>query len=548
METDLDLEMFESLNDAFRYGSFKSNEQRNATWTVLTETCDVLINLPPAAGKSLCFQLPGVMFPNKITIVIVPDNNTLEEQVEYLENKKIDVQFFNSKFYKKNFENFINKLNDGNSVPRFIYVTIAVCASDLFKELIKKLYDKDLILTFVVDEAHCASDKSIDYNKSYKEIIPIRDSCPNVRLIALTSIGTGDINNDIKTSLKMLNAIENNGSYNWIRPNIYIDVKFKDILDPFDDLTQLITNFKQAMDNFSGIIFCRKREETILVANELSRRGIPTASYSSKLDHNERVKTKKDWMRGKVVMLAVTHGLGVGLNKFGVGCVIHWSLPLTMEQYYRDVGRAGRFGGKALSRIYLGVEDWMNAQYLMMGKSSHLFSSFENVLQFCVADACRHVLYSKYFGFNAEPCQMACDACERDSHYEKSLEKFKIYNNQRRLLPKHLKLPITEIYKPQPIRMIRREKVDVRVHNYRQLVLALRNNFKRAENLNKYNSQIEHENLCRLARNLEYIAFSTNLKMSKYWSAIRRASKSIHDDAISKTLSNYIKNYKFKSE
>lgn len=105
------------------------------------------------------------------------------------------------------------------------------------------------------------------------------------------------------------------------------------------------------------------------------------------LDHNERVKTKKDWMRGKVVILVVTHDLGVGLNKFGVGCVIHWSLPLTMEQYYRDIGRAGRFGGKALSRIYLGVEDWMNAQYLMMGKSSHLFSSFENVLQFCIADA-----------------------------------------------------------------------------------------------------------------------------------------------------------------
>lgn len=224
-----------------------------------------------------------------------------------MKERNIGVCYFHSKLSKLEKEHFFNKLSTRQETPTFIYITTTAFASQVYKvtndinqfslnnlfrniififlqesflTLIKNLYENNLISMLVVDDAHCSSENTIDYNKSYNEIIEIRNNFTNVRLIALTSIGTAIINEDIKKSLGMLNAVEYNGDYNWVRSNIYIDIKYKDILNnPLDDVAELINNYIEAMESFSGIIICQKNKDTVMIADELSRRGIPTVPY-----------------------------------------------------------------------------------------------------------------------------------------------------------------------------------------------------------------------------------------------------------------------------
>lgn len=100
----------------------------------------------------------------------------------------------------------------------------------------------------------------------------------------------------------------------------------------------------------------------------------------------DQTKSKEMWKRREAVMIAASHGSAIGLNKDNVGLVIHWSLPSTIDQYYIDIGKAGRLCGKAHCRIYFGLEDWLHAQFLMMSMSKQIFSGFENVVNFCISD------------------------------------------------------------------------------------------------------------------------------------------------------------------
>ncbi|KAH0568210.1 ATP-dependent DNA helicase Q5-like isoform X1 [Cotesia glomerata] len=565
MDFDTNKKIKKCLRNRFKFKYFKSNKQLEAIQTVLKEkNSDVLINLPPTAGKSLCFQLPAVLYEdNNVAIVFMSNNNALEEQVEFLKERNIRVCYFHSKLSKLEKENFFNKLSTRQETPTFIYITTTTCASQVYKEsfltLIKNLYENNLISMFVVDDAHCSSENTIDYKKFYNEIIKIRKNFPNVRLIALTSIGTEIINEDIKKSLGMVNAVEYNGDYNWVRSNIYIDIKYKDILNnPLDDVTELINNYIEAMESFSGIIICQKNKDTVMIADELSRRGIPTVPYFTKMKFTDQTKSKEKWKKREVVMIAATHGSAVGLNKDNVGLVIHWSLPSTIDQYYIDIGKAGRLYGKAHCRIYFGLEDWLYAQFIMMSMSKQIFSGFEHVVNFCTSDKCRHVLYSESFGFTCESCKNRCDACGNQNDYRKAFNKFQIAMQQHQMFNVIKDEPISKIYiykigqtLSERLTNFQERTFNYRENNYRILAFALIKNYNRApDTADKPRESvlgIHKKVLSRLARSLEYIAFSTN-NIDDYFQKLQVLRRSIKKKTASKILSNYIINYKYWGE
>ncbi|XP_074103662.1 ATP-dependent DNA helicase Q5-like isoform X2 [Cotesia typhae] len=560
MDYDINKKIKKCLRHRFKFKYFKSAKQFEAIQTVLKEkNSDVLINLPPTTGKSLCFQLSAVLYEdNNVAIVFMSNNNALEEQVEFLKERNIGVCYFHSKLSKLEKKNFFNILSTRQEAPTFIYITTTAFASQVYKEsfftLIKNLYDNNLISMLVVDDAHSSSENTIDYNKSYNEIIEIRNNFPNVRLIALTSIGTAIINEDIKKSLGMLNAVEYNGDYNWVRSNIYIDIKYKDILNnPLDDVAELINNYIEAMESFSGIIICQTNKDTVMIADELSRRGIPTVPYFT-----NQTKSKEKWKKREAVMIAASHGSAIGLNKDNVGLVIHWSLPSTIDQYYIDIGKAGRLHGKAHCRIYFGLEDWLHAQFLMMSMSKQIFSGFEHVVNFCISDKCRHVLYSEIFGFTCESCKNRCDACGNQNDYREAFNKFQIAMQQHQLFNVIKDEPVTKIYiyklgqtLSERLSNFQERTSDYRESNYRILALTLIKNYNRApETADKPRESvlgIHKKVLSRLARSLEYIAFFTN-NIDEYFQKLQVLRRSIKKKTASNTLSNYIINYKYWGE
>ncbi|XP_034937953.1 ATP-dependent DNA helicase Q5-like [Chelonus insularis] len=536
-------ELQEKLKHFFKFESFKSEDQYNATLAVIsTEIHDVLISLPPAAGKSICYQLPTMLCDVKITIVIVANKYTAEEQRRFLATCNIDAFYFHSRSNEFNLTKFFEKFIQ---LFKFVYVTSNMLMNTWFQTFIKMLNAHDLISFIVVDEAHCISEYYEESVELYRKITKVRDDYPHIKFIALTSIGTENIMTDIKNYLHLKNSREISYS-NWKLPNIYLQVKYKDILDnPINDVKKLIENFMNSSEEFSGIISCTKCHEAMMIAKQLTKLGIPAAAYCSKLEEIKRNQNEKKWIDGKIIILAITHKFGMKFIKPSLRCIIHWSPPLRLEQYYRQIGSYLRNNEKILCRMYFGIEDWINMQATVMRKTNQTSEEFKTMIQYCLSTECRHLTYSRYFGININPCGDACDFCEKESIVRTRQEKFKEFANQHDILPTLKQTPIIAVYNLNKTGGIVKDLEPIhRCNIYELLQSALNENYEKASCINKPDIEIQY--LAQLARGLEYSIFSTSYKEMNYKYKMMRLIERIKKSTESKKISNYILNYKFQ--
>ncbi|XP_034938722.1 ATP-dependent DNA helicase Q5-like isoform X2 [Chelonus insularis] len=478
----------------------------------------------------------------KTTIVIVPNKYIAEEQIKFLEEHNIKVSYGYSKNEKCNilesFERFEKKI-------KFIYVTPHMLMSDWFQSFLNTLDAHNLISFIVVDEAHCMSEHYERSAELYRKICQIRDVYSHIKFIVLTSIGTENIITDIKNYLQLKNLREIS-HLDWQLPNIYLQVKYKDILDnPLDDMRKLIENFMKIPQEFSGIISCSKCDETIMITEYLTKIGIPTGAYCSKLKKKQREQIEKDWMSGNITILAITHKFVMKFNKPSIRCIIHWSSPLRIEQYYRQIGSHLKNNTAILCRIYFGIEDWINMQVTAMGVPSRTFEGFGSMIQYCMSTECRHMVYSVYFGININPCGDACDFCEKESFVMTRQKKFREFVDQRGMLPKLKQKPILQVYNLNKIEgIVKNLEPEDRYNIYKILQKALYDNYEGSSCINK--PDIETKYLFHLARGLEYSIFSTSYEGSAYKHRMTELIKNIKESTASKELSNYILNYKFQ--
>uniref|UniRef100_A0A1Q3G0Y1 ATP-dependent DNA helicase Q5 n=1 Tax=Culex tarsalis TaxID=7177 RepID=A0A1Q3G0Y1_CULTA len=434
----------EKLKQYFGHNDFKSPLQKEAIQTIITRTRDVYVSMPTGSGKSLCFQLPGVMQDNRVTIVFSPLLALIKDQLDTLAKLKIPADSINSKMSNKDRDRVLNDLKSIRTDIRFLYITPEQANTATFKELMKLLVKHKKVAYVVVDEAHCVSEWGHDFRPDYLKLGFLRSEYPSIPWIALTATASKQVVSDIFKNLRLKEPVAKFKTP-CFRKNLYYDVVFKNsIQDDYIHLRDYIESILEKEDvdvkpskKACGIIYCRTRETTERVANSLTKLGLKTAAYHAGLKQSERVAVQDDWMDGKYPVISATISFGMGVDKGSVRFVIHWDIPQNVASYYQESGRAGRDGKKSYCRIYHCRDQCKSIDFLLRqdlqkskdkdgkeGKAKLAVKNFEKIVNFCESANCRHKLFSDFFGDDPPDCNGMCDVCTDPKKVERAIETF----------------------------------------------------------------------------------------------------------------------------
>ena len=393
------------LKDAFGYDSFR-HHQENIIRNVLSGK-DTLAVMPTGGGKSLCYQIPALIMPG-ITIVISPLISLMQDQVSSLDKKGISSVFINSTLEWEEFLETAARIKNGD--VKIVYVSPEGLSSNKIKDLLTN--PKVLVSCVCIDEAHCISEWGHDFRPDYLEIFQIRSMCPNAVMLALTATATEMVRNDIVRNLGMKNPTVFISSFN--RPNIYLSVKPK--IAPLDLVCDCIERHKGE----SGIIYCLSRRQVDELTTSLKHLKYSVKPYHAGLKDEIRAKNQEAFIQGKVDIIVATVAFGMGIDKPDVRYVINYDLPKSIEEYYQEIGRAGRDGNPSEALLLFSRGDVHKIKYFFEDLADK--SKAENLLNAMVNYGAMHMCRRRsllgYFGevYDTEkhPEQTrCCDICSR---------------------------------------------------------------------------------------------------------------------------------------
>lgn len=323
---------------------------------------DTLALLPTGGGKSVCFQVPGMLLDG-VCLVITPLIALMKDQVQALRKKDIPAQAIYSGMTITEVERILENARRG--YYKFLYVSPERLQSKRFQE-----YCDGLPVSLIaVDEAHCISQWGYDFRPAYLLVAEIRNFFPQVPVLALTASATPRVQDDIVARLQLRDAVRFTKSF--ARANLSYSVRFED-----GRMAQL----QQVLQKVPGtaIIYCRNRKRTQEIAALLQAQGVSAQFYHAGLPAAERNQRQDDWIKGDTRVIVCTNAFGMGIDKPDVRLVIHYDMPDSLEAYYQEAGRAGRDEQKAYALLLCQEAELENMQARV-------------ALQFPTEDEIRHV-------------------------------------------------------------------------------------------------------------------------------------------------------------
>ncbi|MFP5040170.1 ATP-dependent DNA helicase RecQ [Parasediminibacterium sp. JCM 36343] len=327
------------LQQYWQHNSFRGNQE--AIINAVLEGKDTLALLPTGGGKSICFQVPGMMIEG-LCIVISPLIALMKDQVENLLKRDIPAASLTSSLTTAEVIGILEDAAAG--MYKFLYLSPERLETNLFQEYLPTL-DCSLI---AVDEAHCVSQWGYDFRPPYLRIANIRKQLGHVPLIALTASATPLVQDDIIAKLQLKDAAVFRQSFE--RANLSYSAFLVD--SKINKAIEILTNVPG-----SSIVYCRNRSQTQQVAHLLALQNISADFYHAGLLQDDRAAKQQSWIENKTRVIVCTNAFGMGIDKPEVRTVIHFDTPECLESYYQEAGRAGRDGNKSYAVILYNFKD-----------------------------------------------------------------------------------------------------------------------------------------------------------------------------------------------
>lgn len=388
----------EILKDIFGYDSFRPL-QLEIIKNLLAGK-DTLAIMPTGGGKSLCYQIPALIFKG-ITIVVSPLISLMQDQVSSLKENGVPAEFLNSSLEFSEYLETVKKLKDGEI--KIVYVSPEGLASDKMMGIFHECSMPINCIT--IDEAHCVSEWGHDFRPDYLSISNVRKHFPNAVCLALTATATASVQQDIIKNLQLYRPTVFTASFN--RKNIFLEVKPKK-----NALSQVIECIEKHKDE-SGIIYCFSRKSVDELTMKLHNEGYSVLNYHAGLSDIQRTKNQNLFIKDKVRIIVATVAFGMGINKPNVRFVIHYDMAKSLEEYYQEIGRAGRDGLESHALLLYSPGDIHKIRFFFNEaadpeKSERLL---QGMINYAKARTCRRRALLSYFGENFSGADTSADEC-----------------------------------------------------------------------------------------------------------------------------------------